>query len=380
MENTTPVSLYIHWPFCKAKCPYCDFNSHVREHIDQAAWRDALLAELAHMAALSPNHKVTSIFFGGGTPSLMPPETVGALLDATAQHWPMSDKTEITLEANPTSTEAANLAGFKAAGINRISMGIQSLRPEVLQFLGREHSAQEALGALKTAQHLFDRVSFDLIYARPEQSLKEWEEELDEALHYARGHLSLYQLTIEPNTAFHHRYFAKGEFAMPEESLAADFFALTQVRMEKAGMPAYEISNHAAAGEASRHNLAYWHYHAYIGVGPGAHGRPLIDNARYATACTKSPERWLEQVQTRGHGMEVCEALSQEEQYAERLLMGLRLRDGIAFDAEEWAPYINANKLALYQEHGLITLSNAQLRATNSGLLVLNSLIEELVK
>lgn len=379
MKNSTPLAIYIHWPFCKAKCPYCDFNSHVREEVDQAAWRAALLAELAEMAKRCPDHHVTSIFFGGGTPSLMPPKTVAALLDAIAQHWTVDAQVEITLEANPTSTEAANLAGFKAAGINRISMGIQSLRQGALSFLGREHNAAEALAALNTAQQLFERVSFDLIYARPEQTLKDWQAELHEALHYAKGHLSLYQLTIEPNTAFHHRYFEKGAFVMPEESLAADFYHTTQQIMEAAGMPAYEVSNHAAVGQASRHNLAYWRYDAYIGIGPGAHGRPSIEGTRYASETLKSPERWLENVQKNGHAVHVWEPLGDAETYAERLLMGLRLNEGIAFDMQDWQPFINTQKLTLYQEHGLLTHKENRLTATQSGFLVLNSLIEALV-
>ena len=371
-----PLALYIHWPFCKSKCPYCDFNSHVREGVEQEAWREALLRELATMAARSPEHRLTSIFFGGGTPSLMPPATVAALIDAATGHWQADDALEITLEANPTSTEAANFAGFKAAGINRVSMGIQSLRPEALQFLGREHSADEALKALHTAHDLFDRVSFDLIYARPEQSLAEWEAELQEALAHAKGHLSLYQLTIEPNTAFHHAYYKKGSFSLPEEELAADFYTKTQDIMEAVGMPAYEVSNHAATEQASRHNLSYWRGEYYIGIGPGAHGRPLIDGKRYASSTLKSPERWLENVQQQGHGLEVWEPMEPEDITAERLMMGLRLAEGVPL-ANSTA--IDAEKRDFYVRQGLLKCENEQLTATLEGRLVLNSLIAELL-
>ena len=268
------LALYIHWPFCKAKCPYCDFNSHVREGVDQARWRRALLAELATMAAWLPEGtRLSSIFFGGGTPSLMPPQTVAALIDAAGEHFTRTPDCEITLEANPTSAEAARFAAFAEAGVNRVSLGVQSLDDKALQFLGRQHSAREALGAVALAQRQFHRVSFDLIYALPNQSAEHWKSELSAALTHAGSHLSLYQLTIEPNTAFYHDYHVKDSFRLPKDELSESLFLTTQEMMDAAGLPAYEISNHAAAGEASRHNLTYWRGGAYLGVGPGAHGR-----------------------------------------------------------------------------------------------------------
>lgn len=278
------TALYIHWPFCKAKCPYCDFNSHVREGVDVARWQSAMLRELATMAAWMPDAKLSSIFFGGGTPSLMPPQLVGALIEQAEKLLGFEDGIEMTLEANPTSVEAAKFQGFRDAGVNRVSLGVQSLRAENLRFLGREHSADEALKAVDLARGLFDRYSFDLIYALPNQSAAAWETELREALAYAGEHLSLYQLTIEPNTAFHHDYHVKKQFALPKDTLARELFLLTQEVMEGAGMPAYEISNHARAGQESRHNLTYWRGGAYLGVGAGAHGRIFSANLPLAAA------------------------------------------------------------------------------------------------
>lgn len=382
-----PLALYIHWPFCKAKCPYCDFNSHVRESVDQAAWREALLAELAYMAARLPGRRLTSIFFGGGTPSLMPPETAGALIDAATRHWQAAPDIEITLEANPTSVEAAALEGFRAAGVNRVSLGVQSLKAESLAFLGRKHSAEEALAAVKLAARLFPRYSFDLIYALPGQSLAGWEAELREALAHAGGHLSLYQLTIEENTAFHHAH-AKREFILPPDEHAAALYERTQEIMEAAGMPAYEVSNHASPGGESRHNLAYWRGWEYAGVGPGAHGRvrdsgfggqgSVVPEARnlnpepwIATQAIRSPERWLEAVSREGHGVEAWQALTPQERAEERLMTGLRLTEGMPL-AEAGA--INKAAYTRLIQGGFLEDMPGWLKPTLKGRLVLNAL------
>lgn len=391
---STPLAVYIHWPFCKAKCPYCDFNSHVRESVDQAAWRGALLTEMAHMASLTKGRRVESIFFGGGTPSLMPPETAAALIDAAAKHWAMADDAEITLEANPTSVEASSFAGFRDAGVNRVSLGVQSLDTQALKFLGRQHSADEALKAVALAARIFPRYSFDLIYARPGQSVKAWEAELREALAYADGHLSLYQLTIEENTMFHveHR---KGALILPEDSVGAELYEHTQEIMEAAGMPAYEISNHARPGQESRHNLAYWQGHEYVGIGPGAHGRVLgirdqesgikktsldtrypIPDTRFATQTIKSPERWLEAVGRSGHGMEIFEPISEREAAEEKLMMRLRLTAG--FPRAEM-PFLCAETIAKLEAHGLLEKNPSHIQPTLKGRLLLNTLTAELV-
>lgn len=370
-----PLAIYVHWPFCKKKCPYCDFNSHVRDAVDHDAWREALLKELRYWRARVEGHTVTSIFFGGGTPSLMQPATAKAIIDEIHHLWPTAPDIEITLEANPTSVEAANFAVLREAGVNRVSLGVQSLKQESLAFLGREHSADEALEAVALAAKIFPRYSFDLIYALPGQTLDAWEAELREALQYARGHLSLYQLTIEPNTAFHHQYHVQHAFALPQEDLAADLYQLTQRIMEEVGMPAYEISNHAAPGQASRHNLSYWRSDSYLGIGPGAHGRVDMGNARHATNTLKSPERWLEQVQKIGHGIEADLPLTDRERLEERILMGLRLpHEGIRDVPEE----ILKNARPLIAQ-GLLTDDNDALRVTPSGALVLNALTASLL-
>lgn len=370
-----PLAIYVHWPFCKKKCPYCDFNSHVRDAVDHAAWREALLRELRYWRARVEGHTVTSIFFGGGTPSLMQPETARAIIDEVKILWPTSPDIEITLEANPTSVEAANFAVLREAGVNRVSLGVQSLRPESLKFLGREHSVDEAMDAVRLAADTFPRYSFDLIYALPGQTLAAWEAELREALNHARGHLSLYQLTIEPNTAFHHQYHVQHAFALPAEDLAADLYQQTQRIMEEYGMPAYEISNHAAPGQASRHNLSYWRSGSYLGIGPGAHGRVDLGAARHATNTLKSPERWLEQVQKLGHGLEADLPLTDRERLEERVLMGLRLpHEGI----RELPPEIMRHAQPLIAE-GLLRNDRDALRVTPSGMLVLNALTASLL-
>lgn len=383
---TTSAALYIHWPFCKKKCPYCDFNSHVREGVDQQAWRDALLREMRYWHARAPGKTITSIFFGGGTPSLMPPETVEALINEAHVLWPtITGGCEITLEANPTSVEAANFAALKSAGVNRVSLGVQSLNEASLKFLSREHSAREALAAVALAAKTFERYSFDLIYALPNQTLDAWEKELREALSHARGHLSLYQLTIEENTAFHHAYHVGKSFALPEDSLAAELYQCTQEIMEAAGLPAYEISNHAAAGQESRHNLSYWRSASYFGIGPGAHGRVDCVGERLATRTQKSPERWLDAVRQCGHGVEEELALTIAERAEEIILMGLRLREGIslahqradvvAYLTQLWAD----GRMEPLVREGLLVASENHLRATRRGMLVLNKVIESLL-
>jgi oxygen-independent coproporphyrinogen-3 oxidase len=293
-------ALYVHWPFCRSKCPYCDFNSHVREDVDHARWRAALLAELDHFADRTGGRQLTSIFFGGGTPSLMAPETVAAVIDRATERWAPAPGIEITLEANPTSVEAGKFAGFRVAGVNRVSLGVQALNDADLAALGRQHSAAEAVAAVRLAQRHFPRVSFDLIYARSGQSLSAWRMELAEALELASEHLSVYQLTIEPETAFGAAW-RRGELTVPDEDSAAALYEETQTILEKAGMPAYEISNHARAGSACRHNLTYWRYGDYAGIGPGAHGRLTLGDGRRATRQHRAPEAWLGAVEAQGH-------------------------------------------------------------------------------
>lgn len=380
------AALYVHWPFCKKKCPYCDFNSHVREGVDHHAWRDALLRELGYWHHRAPEKRITSIFFGGGTPSLMEPATVAAIIEEADKLWGLDSNCEIALEANPTSVEAAKFAALRAAGVNRVSLGVQSLKSESLAFLGREHSASEALDAVALAANIFPRYSFDLIYALPQQTLQQWEVELREALKHARGHLSLYQLTIEENTAFHHAYHVGKSFALPEDSLAAELYHLTQQIMEDAGLPAYEISNHAAPGQESRHNLSYWQSDSYFGIGPGAHGRVDVAGERIATRDLKSPERWLDAAQKLGHGLEEELTLSTQERAEEIILMGLRLPHlGVPLDTlrADVAAYLthlwsDGRIDRLVTQHMLIATSQ-QLRITSHGQLVLNSVIEKLL-
>jgi putative oxygen-independent coproporphyrinogen III oxidase len=372
----TSLAVYIHWPFCKSKCPYCDFNSHVRESVDQAAWRAALLSELQYMHSHLPDRKVTSIFFGGGTPSLMPPQTAQAVIDKVHALWPVADHIEITLEANPTSVEINTFPHFKAAGVNRVSLGVQSFDDKELKFLGRGHSSDEARRAIDRARATFDRYSFDLIYARPGQNVALWEKELGEALHYAGSHLSLYQLTIEENTAFHHAY-KKGEFALPKEEESEALYLLTEEILKVHGLLAYEVSNYAKPGEESRHNLSYWKGDDYIGVGPGAHGRVTKNGARHATQTLKSPERWLENVAKQGHAVEVWQETDEKTEMEERVMMGLRLTEGV--EAAMLLPVINAKKRALFTAEGLLTNDPERLCATLKGRLVLNQLTTELL-
>jgi len=378
MRNS--LALYIHWPFCVSKCPYCDFNSHVRDSVDQAAWRAALLSDLAHEAALLPGHRLTSIFFGGGTPSLMPPETVAALIDAATGHWATASDIEISLEANPSSVEAARFADLAYAGVNRVSLGLQALDDESLRWLGRAHDVAEGLAALDTAQAAFARTSFDLIYARPDQTADAWSAELDRALGFGTEHLSLYQLTIEPGTRFA-ALQAKGDLPTLDPDRAADLFDLTRARAAAAGLPAYEISNHARPGAESRHNLTYWRYGTYAGIGPGAHGR----RRGLATLRRKKPENWLDRVAALGHGIESEEPLSPEARAQEALLMGLRLAEGIApariaalADLPE-AALLDAAKTARLIDHGLLWRTPDHLGLTEAGMPLLDAILAEIV-
>ena len=327
-EDHVARALYIHWPFCLKKCPYCDFNSHVRDGVDVPRWQAALLADMRVEAELAGGEPLESVFFGGGTPSLMPPALVGALLEEAQRLWGFAPNIEITLEANPSSVEADNFAQLAAAGVNRVSLGVQSLDNEVLRFLGRLHSADEALAALETAQANFQRVSFDLIYARPGQSAQDWERELTRALSFGTGHLSLYQLTIEPGTRFE-TDVRLGKFTPQDDDTSADLYELTAQLTDAAGLPAYEISNHARLGEESRHNLTYWRYQDYCGIGPGAHGR----RNGVATMRHKKPENWLAALDAHRSGCQSELPLDGREQVAEALMMGLRLREGVDLEA-----------------------------------------------
>lgn len=373
-SNTPPLALYVHWPFCVSKCPYCDFNSHVRDVVDQDAWRKALLADLAHEAALLPGRRLGSIFFGGGTPSLMPPETVAAVIEAATRAWAPVDGLEITLEANPSSVEAARFADLAAAGVNRVSLGLQALDDEALHFLGRAHGVDEGLAALATAQRHFGRVSFDLIYARPGQSVAAWEAELARALTFGTEHLSLYQLTIEPGTRFA-TLAAKGELAIPGEDEAADLWEVTQALTAAAGLPRYEVSNHARPGAESRHNLAYWRYTDYAGVGPGAHGR----RGGLATLRHKKPENWIAAVGRNGNGLQEETPLSRTEATMERLVMGLRLTEGVYLrDIPEGA--LDMAKVANRNFDRYLFRSADRLAVTDAGMPVLEALLREIVR
>jgi putative oxygen-independent coproporphyrinogen III oxidase len=380
MMMSEPFGVYVHWPFCRTKCPYCDFNSHVRHGgIDESKFLAAYLAELDHFAALAPGRSVTSIFFGGGTPSLMQPATVAAIIDAIAQHWHVADDAEITLEANPTSVEAENFAGYRTAGVNRLSLGVQALEDASLKALGRQHSTQEALEALALAKRHFARVSFDLIYAREGQTTKAWEAELRRALDHATDHLSLYQLTIEEGTPFAARHTA-GMLRIPDGARARALYLLTQELCETAELPAYEVSNHARPGSESRHNLLYWRGHDYAGIGPGAHSRITVDGAKRAFSATKSPEGWLAEVEASGHGLASDDVLSAEEAAEEYLLMGLRLSEGI--DLNRLAAIdrrgLDQDRVSALASQGLLIRDGNRLAATAKGRLVLNRMILEL--
>ncbi len=376
-----PLALYVHWPFCVSKCPYCDFNSHVRESVDQDAWRAALLADLRHEAALLGERRVSSIFFGGGTPSLMPPATVAAVIAEAEALWELAVDCEVTLEANPNSVEVAAFADLAAAGVNRVSIGVQSFDPEVLHFLGRAHNGEEARRAIAAAQACFSRVSFDLIYARPGQSPRAWETELGEALAFGTGHLSLYQLTIEPGTRFW-ALAAKGALVIPDGDAAADLFDATQALTRAAGLPRYEVSNHARPGEESRHNLTYWRYGDYAGVGPGAHGRRLGQ----ATERHKKPENFIAAVERNGHGLKLESDLPPHERATEAMLMGLRLTEGADLARIEARSglaretFLDAAAAARIAGQGLIRQADDRLIVTDEGILLLDSILSEVVR
>jgi putative oxygen-independent coproporphyrinogen III oxidase len=375
-----PFGVYVHWPFCAAKCPYCDFNSHVRRGgIDQDRLLAAYLKELTHFAALAPGRRVTSIFFGGGTPSLMAPRVTGTILEAIARHWTLDNDTEITLEANPTSVEAENFKGYAAAGVNRLSLGIQALDDGSLKALGRMHTADEALEAFALARASFDRISFDLIYAREGQTLEAWRSELARALTFAADHLSLYQLTIEDGTPFAALHEA-GRLRVPEGETARAMYLATQELCEAAGLPAYEISNHAAPGAESRHNLVYWRGHDYAGLGAGAHARITIDGTKHALSTLRLPEDWLAHVEALGHGLTSDEPLSPRETAEEYLLMALRLAEGMDLSRFErlGGESLNEPRIDSLVGEGLLVRDGKRITATPEGRLVLERLILEL--
>ena len=380
-SRTNAFGVYVHWPFCAAKCPYCDFNSHVRRGpVDQGAYGTALGAEIAHMAALRPGRSVQSVFFGGGTPSLMEAATVETVLAAIDRHWGLAADAEVTLEANPTSADAARFHGYRAAGVNRLSLGVQALDDEALKFLGRLHSAQEARTAVELARATFSRLSFDLIYARPGQSDDAWAAELRQAIDMAADHLSLYQLTIEEGTPFYDLH-ARGRLKVPEPERAAELYELTRRVTTEAGLPPYEISNHAVPGAESRHNLVYWRSGEWAGVGPGAHGRLAMNDGRRAIATERNPERWRALVEERGHGIVEEETLSAEAEADEYLIMGLRLAEGI--DPARFETLagraLDPERIADLTAHGMVrALPDGNLRATPEGFLVLDAVVADL--
>ncbi len=384
-SGTVPggFGLYVHWPFCVSKCPYCDFNSHVADAVDQDAWRAGLLAELDHYGTKTKRRRLESVFFGGGTPSLMPAETAAAILNALPDYWDVPADVEITLEANPSSVEARKFRDFKVAGINRVSLGIQSFHDTDLDFLGRAHSAEDARNSIIIAERTFDRASFDLIYALPDQHRASWAQQLDEALGYDTGHLSLYQLTIEKGTPFYSAH-RNGDFRLPDDGLAADLYDQTTETLSKHGLNGYEVSNYALPDHESRHNLVYWRGGDYVGIGPGAHGRLTIDGRRFRTEQTPSPSNWLTAIQKMGHATRISDVISGPEHIVERLMMGLRLSEGIdrALFARQTGVQleasINATRAQTLQEAGIIELDDRGLRATASGRLRLNAVIEAL--
>ena len=375
-----PLALYVHWPFCVSKCPYCDFNSHVRATVDEDVWREALLADMAHEARRTGGRRLASIFFGGGTPSLMPPATVAALIAAAGRHWRVDPDAEITLEANPSSVEAARFADLAAAGVNRVSLGLQSLDDDALCFLGRAHGVAEGFAALDVAQSVFGRVSFDLIYALPGQSAAAWRAQLVRALGFGTGHISLYQLTVEPGTRFA-TLAAQGSLTPLDPDAAADLFELTRAETAAAGIPAYEISNHARAHEQSHHNLTYWRYGDYLGIGPGAHGR----RGGAATLRHKKPENWLAAVAARGDGVRSEEPLSPETRAVEALLMGLRLDEGVDLERVAAMSGLAVDRLVddtaveRLAGLGLVERKGVWLRVREAGMLLLDAMLPEIV-
>lgn len=376
--------IYIHWPFCKSKCPYCDFNSHVRDRIDETRWRNALLAELDRAADALPGRRVSSIFFGGGTPSLMEARTVAALLERVGLHWRLEENVEITLEANPTSVEAARFRDFRSAGVNRVSLGVQALDDSALRFLGRGHDSAQARGAVDLAARHFPRFSFDLIYARPGQTVAAWEAELRAALAMVGDHLSVYQLTIEAGTAFATAH-ARGDFSLPDEEVQGALYETTQALLAAAGLPSYEISNHARPGAESRHNLVYWRYGDYLGIGPGAHGRLTLDGQKLAIRNRRAPETWLQAIESGGNAREEVTPLAATERRDELLMMGLRLAEGVSrarFREESGAEIetaLDPKRLRPLIDGGFLTLGPAGLTATDSGRQRLNAVLGALL-
>jgi oxygen-independent coproporphyrinogen-3 oxidase len=375
------IGVYLHWPFCAAKCPYCDFNSHVAARVDQARWTRAFLAEIDRVAADLGPRRIETVFFGGGTPSLMEPGVVQAILERLAMRWDLADGAEITLEANPSSVEGARFKGYQAAGVNRLSLGVQALDDGDLRRLGRLHGVAAALDGLEIARSTFDRVSFDLIYARQDQSLASWEAELRRALDFAPTHLSLYQLTIEDGTAFGQRHRAGGLRGLPDDDLAADMFALTQQMTTQAGLPAYEVSNHAAPGQEGRHNLIYWRGGEYAGIGPGAHGRVNRNGTRLATETHLAPEVWLQAVENGGGGESRVVALDPDDVARERVLMGLRLAEGLPVESvpDVWRAGVTAKARGL-AELGLMSVDGHRITVTPAGMPVLNAVIAEVLR
>ncbi|MCB1382697.1 MAG: coproporphyrinogen III oxidase [Notoacmeibacter sp.] len=382
-DGSPGFGIYLHWPFCAAKCPYCDFNSHVRHQpVDQPRFAAAFTRELEAMRRLSGPRQVTSVFVGGGTPSLMEPATIAAILETVARLWHVPDGIEITMEANPQSADAGRFRGYRAAGVNRLSLGVQALNDRDLKFLGRLHDAGEAMAAIRLARETFPRLSFDLIYGRPGQTVDLWERELEEAIALAADHLSAYQLTIEEGTPFHALWKA-GKIATPDPDLGADLYERTQDVTGCHGLPAYEVSNHAVPGAESRHNLTYWRYGEYVGVGPGAHGRLAQDDKRLVMMAARHPETWLERVESGAGGTEETELLDHASQADEMLLMGLRLVEGLdvtRLERVRGTP-LDAGRLATLQREGLIEpVGNTRIRATRSGMIVLDALIGELAR
>jgi putative oxygen-independent coproporphyrinogen III oxidase len=379
--SSPAFGVYVHWPFCLSKCPYCDFNSHVRHAaIDETRFVRAFAAEIAATAARAPGRTVSTIFFGGGTPSLMSPETVGAILETIAKHWTVARDVEVTLEANPTSVEATRFRGYRAAGVNRVSLGVQALDDVALKGLGRTHTAQEALAAVAIARSIFERYSFDLIYARPQQTPDAWAAELKRAIAEAAEHLSLYQLTIEQETPFAALH-ASGKLVIPDDDTARALYDTTQAICADAGLPAYEISNHARPGAQCRHNLVYWRTHEYAGIGPGAHGRLDIGGERRATATERRPETWLMRVESLGHGLVTDDVLTRGEMADEFLLMGLRLAEGI--DPTRYAKLagrpLDPDRIAILREEGAVeTTADGKLRVTLAGFPVLDAVVADL--
>ena len=372
--------LYIHWPFCQANCPYCDFNSHVVAHIDQKAWAAAYLSEIERIGAETQGRVLRSVFFGGGTPSLMDPDVVDAILTKVRATWPIANDIEVTLEANPTSVEAGRFAGYRDAGVNRVSMGIQALNDADLKALGRLHTAKEAMAAFEIARNAFDRVSFDLIYARQGQSLADWSAELERALGLAIDHLSLYQLTIEDGTAFGDRYAAGKLRGLPDDDVSADMYALTQDVCGAAGFLGYEVSNHARPGFESAHNKIYWRYGDYAGIGPGAHGRLTLNGTRYATEAPRAPGAWLAQVRQTGNGDLSRDMLGPDSQLAEFLLMGMRLSEGVSVERfPELSKKNYISKINSLTNIGMVSYDGRTLKVTQNGRPVLNAVLRELL-